>query len=58
MEGHWKFLQEGRGGGDLKARFLKAMYENKLEIPGGSGGGLKNKNLPWGVVWIFSGTAQ
>ena len=26
------------GGGVLKAKFLKAMYENKLEFPGGGGG--------------------
>ena len=26
------------------------------EIP--SGWGLKRKNLPWGGVWIFSGTAH
>ena len=37
MEGHWKFL--GGEGGVLKAKFLEAMYENKLEFPGGVGGG-------------------
>ena len=36
MEGHWKFLG-GRWGGVLKANFLEAMYENKLEFPGGKG---------------------
>ena len=36
MEGHWKFLG---GGGILKAKFLEAMYENKLKFPGGEGGG-------------------
>ena len=55
MEGHWKFL---RGGGVLKAKFLEAMYENKLEFPGGGSGGLKNKKPPvWGM-WIFSGTSH
>ena len=34
MEGHQKFLG---GGGVLKARFLEAMYENKLEFPGQRG---------------------
>ena len=24
----------------------------------GGGGGVQTKNLPWGEVWIFSGTAQ
>ena len=32
-EGHWKFL--GGGGGVLKAKFLEAMYDNKLEFPVG-----------------------
>ena len=54
MEGHWKFLG---GEGVLKAKFLEEMYENKLEFPGGDGG-CKTKNLPWGGVWIFSGTAH
>ena len=31
MEDHWKFLG---GGGFLKANFLGAMYENKLEFSG------------------------
>ena len=34
MEGHQKFL--GREG-ILKAKFLEAMYKNKLEFPGGRG---------------------
>ena len=36
MEGYWKFLG---GGGILKANFFEEMYENKLEFPGGEGGG-------------------
>ena len=50
MEGHWKFLW---GGGVLKAKFLEEMYENKLEFPGGGGGGCKTKNLPWGEYGYF-----
>ena len=53
MEGHWKFLG---GEGVLKAKFLEAMYENKLEYPGGRG--VQNKNPEMGGVWIFSGTAH
>ena len=40
MKGHWKFLG---GGGVLKVKFLETMYENKLEFPGGGGGGVQNK---------------
>ena len=40
-EGYWEFLG---GGGVLKAKFVQAMYENKLEFPGGRGGA-KQKNL-------------
>ena len=29
------------------------MYENKLEFPGGRGGGVQNKNLPWGEYGYF-----
>ena len=32
MEGHWIFVEGG--GGVLKAKFLEAMYENKLEFLG------------------------
>ena len=53
MEGHWKFLG---GGGVLKAKFLEAMYENKLEFP--EGRGVQNKKPSVGGVWIFSGTAH
>ena len=51
MEGHWKFLG---GGGFLKTKFLEAVYENKLEFPGGRwGGGRKTKNLPWWECGYF-----
>ena len=39
------------GMGVLEAKFLEAMYENKLELPGG--GGCKTKNLPWGEYGYF-----
>ena len=52
MEGHWKFLG---GGGMLRAKFLEAMYENKLKFPGGDGGG---GGAPVEAIWIFSGTAH
>ena len=54
---HGKSL-EILGGGRwvFKAKFLEAMYENKLEFPGG--GGCKTKKISVGGVWIFSGTAQ
>ena len=56
MEGHWKFLGGGRV---LKDKYLEAMYENKLEFPGGRGGGgrVQNKKPSMGGVWIFSGIA-
>ena len=55
MEGHnWKFLWGGGGGGGLKAKFLKAMYENKLEFP--EGRGVQNKKPFLEGAWIFSGT--
>ena len=45
MEGLWRFPGGGEG---LKAKFLVAVYENKLEFPRGRGGeGVQNKNLPW-----------
>ena len=40
-------IPRGRlGGGVLKAKFLEAMYENKVELPRGRG--CKIKNLPRG----------
>ena len=50
MEGHWKFL--GGGGGVLKAKFLEATYENKVEFPGGRGA-CKTKNLLSGEYEYF-----
>ena len=43
------------GRGVLKAKYLEAMYENKLEFPGGR---VQHKKPSLGGVWIFSGTAQ
>ena len=52
MEGYWKLLWEGGGGGGyLKAKFLEEKYKAKLEFPGVEGGGLrgcKTKKLLWG----------
>ena len=50
MEGNWKFLGRGEVS---KAKFLEAMYENKLEFPGGSGGGAKQKTFRGGSADIF-----
>ena len=38
---HGRSLEIPRGSGVLKAKFLEALYENKLEFPGGGGGGAK-----------------
>ena len=54
MEGHWKFLGGGRG--VLKAKFLEAMYENKLEFPGGEG--VQNKKKSSRVDNYFLESAQ
>ena len=51
MEGHWKFLGGGREA--LEAKILEAKYEAKLEFPEGRGGGVQNKNLPWGEYGYF-----
>ena len=52
MEGHRKFL--GVGGGVLKAKFLEAMCENKLEFLREEGEGVQNKkNLQWGEYGYF-----
>ena len=51
MEGHQKFLG---GRGDLKAKYLEAKYEAKLEfLGGGEGRGYKTKNLPCGDYGYF-----
>ena len=44
-------LEIPRGRGVLEAKFLEAMYKNKLEFPGGEG--CKTKNLPWGEYGYF-----
>ena len=49
MEGHWKFLG---GRGILIAKFLEAMYENKLEFPRGRGSA-KQKTFRGGSMDIF-----
>ena len=53
MEGHLKFLG---GEGVLKAKFLEALYENKLEFPRGRRGAKQKPSM--GGVWIFSGSAH
>ena len=49
---HGRSLEIPRGRGLLKAKFLEAMYENKLEFPGG-GGDVKQKPFRGGSVDIF-----
>ena len=44
-------IPRGRGGGVLETTFLEAMYENKLEFPGG--GGCKTKTFHGGSMDIF-----
>ena len=51
-----KSLKIPRGRGVLKVKILEAIYEAKLEFPGG--GRVQNKKPSVGGVWIFSGTAQ
>ena len=48
-EGQRKFLGQN---------FRSIKYEAKLEFPGGGQEGCRTKNLPWGGVWLFCGTAQ
>ena len=48
MEGHWKFLG---GGGVSKTKFLEAIFENKLEFPGGRWGA-KQKTFHGGSMDI------
>ena len=50
---HRRSLEIPRGRGVLKAKFLEEMYENKLEFPGGGGGGCKTKAFHGGNVDIF-----
>ena len=49
MEGPWKFPG---GGGISRAKFLKGMYENKLEFPGGRCSA-KQKTFCGGSMDIF-----
>ena len=51
---HGRLLEIPRARGVLKAKCLEAVNENKRDFPGERGAANK-KNLPWGVVWIFSG---
>ena len=55
MEGHWKFLG---GEGVLKAKFLEAMCELKINWNFLRGSGVQNKKISMGGVWRFSGTAH
>ena len=50
---HGRSLEIPRGRGVLKVKILEAMYEAKLEFPGGTGGA-KRKNLPWGELMDIS----
>ena len=51
---HERTLEIPRGRGVLKAKFLEEMYENKLEFPGGKGGGgAKQKKILWGEYGYF-----
>ena len=45
---HGRSLEIPRGREALEAKILEAKYEAKLEFPEGRGGGVQNKNLPWG----------
>ena len=45
-------LEIPRGRGVLKVKILEAIYEAKLEFPGGREG-VKQKNLPWGEYGYF-----
>ena len=49
-------LELPKGEGVLKATFLEAMYENKLEFPRGRG--VAKPKTFRGGVWVFSGTAK
>ena len=56
MEGHRQFLG---GVGILKAEFLEAMYENRLELPGGRGVQNKKPSLGGGgggmdIFWNYT----
>ena len=51
---HGRSLEIPKGcGGLYKAKFLEAIYKDKLEFPGGRGSGAKQKNLTWGEYGYF-----
>ena len=50
---HGGSLEIPRGRGALKAKFLEAMYENKLVRNFLGGRGMQNKILPWGEYGYF-----
>ena len=50
---HGRSLEIPRGRGVLKAKFLEAVYDNKLEFPGGRGGRCKTKTFHGGSMDIF-----
>ena len=52
MEGHWNC--QGGGWGVLKAKFLEAMYEDKLDFPGGWEAAKQKTFRGGGELWIFS----
>ena len=53
---HGRSLEIPRGRGVLKAKFLEAEYENKVEFTGWRG--VQNNKPFVGGLWRFSGTAQ
>ena len=54
----WKVIGNSRGEeGVLKAKLLKAMYENKPEFSWGGGGGTKQKTFRGGsmdIIWNYA----
>ena len=48
-----KSLEIPMGRGVLKAKFLEEKYENKLEFPGGEGGGVEKKTFQGGSMDTF-----
>ena len=49
---HGRSLEIPSRSGVLKAKFLEAMHDNKLEFSWGEGG-CKTINLPWGKYGYF-----
>ena len=50
---HGRSLEIPRGRGVLKAKYLEEKYRNKLEFPGGRGGGAEQKTFCGGSMDIF-----